>query len=57
MSKKPGNVWPTQAALVSVVRVASTIPRRPIATAHRRTLVGARGALGKLSVMPAAGGL
>src|SRR5258708_5803169 len=41
--KKPGNVRPTHAVLVSVVRVATTMPRRPMATAHSRTLVGARG--------------
>ena len=52
-SMKPGNGRPIHSLLVMVVRVASRIAARPIASATARIVLGARGVLGKLSGMPA----
>src|SRR5262245_60776503 len=51
-SMKPGKVRPTQVALVRVVRVATAMAARPIASAAIRTAREARGVVGKLSKRP-----
>src|SRR5205823_792111 len=53
---KPGNTRPTQALLVIVVRVASTIAARPIAMAPSRTAVDSRGVVRKVSGIGCASG-